>query len=290
MHKNSVPVLMVNGRISDKSFGGYKWVKPFIGSVLRKIDFFSMQTDSDAERIIYLGAPQEKVQVTGNLKFDQEITVGAKKESLRKNLGLPPSHQLMVAGSTHSGEDEIVLEVYRNLHKRFPSLSLLIAPRHPERTAKVKTLVKKAGFIPVKKTTLAQTPTDHSVSDEPPTVIILDTVGELCGIYGLADIVFVGGSLVPKGGQNPLEPAALGKPVLFGTHMDNFKEIVEILKQTGGGIEVRDKNDFKQAAAKLLDDPQTSERLGLAAKKAVEKNRGAVEKNIAVIEKYLESE
>lgn len=285
MYMHSVPVIMINGRISDKSYRGYKYAKPFIGPVLKEIDAFSMRTEEDAARIIHLGAPQERVQVTGNLKFDQkddERTEGEIAE-LKKSMGLGPEHRLMVAGSTHPGEEEIVLEVYKNV--KTPNLILLIACRHPERVPKIEELVKRMGMSSIRKTELAKT--QNIGSGNPPPVILLDTVGDLAGIYSLASIVFIGGSLVPKGGQNPLEAAIWGKPVIFGPHMENFREITKLLMQSGGGMQVKNKEEFQSAAMRLLAEPEYAEKLGRAARGVVEENRGAIDKNIALIEKYL---
>lgn len=287
MHKNSVPIVMVNGRISDKSYQGYSMAKPFIAPILKKVSAFSMQTKEDAARIIHMGAPPDRVQVTGNLKFDQKLDSGSEKEplKLRKSLGLSPDHLLIVAGSTHPGEEELILDLYKNIS--VPNLVLLIACRHPERVAKIESLVEKMNLTSIRKTGLKNAPGDYINSCNPHPVILLDTVGELSRIYSLATIVFVGGSLVPKGGQNPLEPAAWGKPVIFGPHMENFKEITTLLIQAGGAIQVRDANEFQEAVKKLLTEPETSVRLGQTAYEVVKKNRGAVGRNIAVIEKYF---
>jgi 3-deoxy-D-manno-octulosonic-acid transferase len=281
MHKNSVPIIMVNGRISDKSYKGYKRAKPFIGPVLRMISAFGMQTREDAARIIYLGAPEELVQVTGNLKFDRKPDNCPEEEilKLRKSLGLSPHNVLMVAGSTHPGEEEIVLEVFKNI--LCPELVLLIACRHPERIYKIEELVGKMGLTSIRRTESGK----NTGPGNP--VILLDTIGELSRIYSLATVVFVGGSLVPKGGQNPLEPAAWGKPVIFGPHMENFREIFELLKKTGGGIQVNNAEEFQEAAQKLIDEPDTALKLGQSAREAVKKNQGAIGRNIAVIEKYF---
>ncbi|RMG01945.1 MAG: 3-deoxy-D-manno-octulosonic acid transferase, partial [Nitrospirae bacterium] len=233
-----VPVVMVNGRISDKSFDNYMRFRFLIRKVISRVSRFCMQSEGDAERIIAIGAPPERVTVTGNLKFDS----GSPPPVPDWAASMPKP--LIVAGSTHPGEEELVIEAFKRLKSTHPSLSLIIAPRHPERAEEVEKLLKEAGFDYSRRTELKEGST--------PDLVILDTVGELGGVYGAGDICIVGGSFVPRGGHNILEPASFGKVILTGHHMENFPLSEEFFSR-GGAYRVRAEELFEKIDSLLKD-------------------------------------
>lgn len=272
--------IMINGRISDRSYGKYKLARPFLASTLSGVDAFCMQSQVDADRIISLGAAREKVCVAGSMKFDSAIIdapgLGA---AMKESLGLGAGEELFVAGSTHRGEEAAVLSVFKRLTADFPKLRLLIAPRHIERSDEVDRAVSSAGLGVVRVSSLDRV----SGRGAPSPVFILDTIGRLNEAFSLATIVFMGGSLVRRGGQNPIEPAALGKSVLFGPYMFNFKNVVKILLDNDAAVQVQDERGLYSAAATLLKDKNRMRDLGWNAKRAVTANRGATGRSVEAI-------
>jgi len=281
---NSIHSVMINGRISDRSIGKYRLVKPFLKKTLSKIDAFCMQDAIDAERIIGLGAQPDRVKVTGNMKFDVEASanVGA-PDVVRRSLGLSADDQLIVAGSTHSGEEEVVIEAFKELTPDFPTLKLLIAPRHVDRVEEIENVIKKYGFEPVRVSKLNPIPN----TQYPIRIMVLDTIGHLNEAYSAATLVFIGGSLVKHGGQNPIEPAVLGRAILFGPHMFNFRYITEVLLKEGAALQVTGREDLAGNLKTLLEYPLKRSRLGNNAKKVIAKNRGATKKNLEKISGIL---
>ncbi|MEA3328139.1 MAG: 3-deoxy-D-manno-octulosonic acid transferase [Candidatus Omnitrophota bacterium] len=284
LFKKEVPVALVNGRISASSFKGYQKARFLLRGILSKISLFCMQTKLGAERIISLGAPAERVKVSGNMKFDQpglgQFSI-EKIEQLRALLDLQNGSELFVAGSTHNGEEKALLDVYRNLNRRFPGLKLLIAPRHPERTSQIERLVSKYGFKPIRISQLLTHNAQRTTHNSP--VFILDTIGQLRMLYALATVVFVGGSLLRRGGQNLIEPAVLGKPVISGPHFFNFQDVGDMLISKNGAIVVKDKPELEKAVVELLDEPSKRLLLGQRAKEVVEANLGATDRCIELI-------
>lgn len=279
LYKKNIPIVVVNGRISDKSFPRYRAIKLLIRPILNRISLFCVQTSTDRDRLISLGVSKERIEVTGNMKFDLEPVVFKFDTSQIK---LSDREQLLVCGSTHPGEEEIALRAYKKLLKEFPDLRLLIAPRHPERTKDIEKIIIKYGFNPVRVSQLNQS-TSQPVNL--PTVFILDTIGQLLSFYSIADIVFVGGSLVKKGGHNILEPALLEKPVLFGTYMFNFRSIFELFINNQAAILVRNEGEFIGEIRYLLNNPSRITTLGIKARELVLQNRGATHRNIERITK-----
>ncbi|MGC2423725.1 MAG: 3-deoxy-D-manno-octulosonic acid transferase [Nitrospirota bacterium] len=279
LHDENIPSLIVNGRISPRSLKGYSRFRFFFRRVLPLVSRFLMQSEMDAERIIQLGAPPDRVSVAGNIKFDQAIVAG-KPAVTRAALGIPEGAKVFIAGSTHQGEEDEALKAYKKLLMAFPDMVMVLAPRHPERFAAAEESVKRAGFACRRKSTLTPGPSSGSV-------LLLDTMGELAGTYAVGDINFVGGSWAEVGGHNILEPASFGKPVLFGPVMHNFRDISRILKDCGAGIEVRDGEELATEAAKLLCDPARYSALGKAALEAIEKNKGALAKDFKAVEEML---
>ena len=281
---NSVPSVMINGRISDRSIGKYRWVLPFLKSTLSKIRAFCMQDTIDAERVISLGAPPDRVKVTGNMKFDVEVPVNIPaKDAIRQSLGLKEGDELFVAGSTHEGEEETVVGAFGELILEFPKLKLLIAPRHIGRVGKIEKIIKKSGFEPLRVSRLNESRTTNNER----RIMILDTIGHLNEAYSAATLVFVGGSLVKHGGQNPVEPAVLGRPILFGPHMFNFRYITKVLLKEGAALQIAGKEDLVKNLKMLLMDPLKRSEFGDNAKRAIAQNRGATKKNLEKISEIL---
>jgi 3-deoxy-D-manno-octulosonic-acid transferase len=279
--RRRIPAMIANGRISDRSFRRYRWVRGLMRRVLADVSVFAMQTDEDARRIIALGAPPSRVVVTGNLKSDLlPEAAGDDPAGWRARLHLGAGARLWIAGSTHRGEEAVVLDAFLRARTRCPELALLLAPRHPERAGEVEALIRERGLLAARRSRL---PADGA----PGAVIILDTVGELAALYALAEIVFVGGSLVPIGGHNVLEPAMRGKPVLVGPHMSNFREGAELLQRSGGGLVVKDAPELERELARLLEDRDLARRMGDAAREAFAGRQGAVSATLDLVGLHL---
>jgi 3-deoxy-D-manno-octulosonic-acid transferase len=274
-------VVLTNGRFSPRRLAWYRALFGLIGNPLRALDLFLMREDDEAERALALGAPTDRVKVTGNTKFDALLSgaAGRAEDEPRLTLDLPEGAKVLIAGSTHDGEEPIVLSVFRRLLLDHPDLRLVIAPRYIERAARVLSLVQGEG--------LSVRLRSQGKTSPAPRVIILDTIGELSSAYRLATLVFVGGSFTNRGGQNILEPAACGKPVLFGPNMDNFRDSVQILVGRGG-IQVNDAEQLFRVAHDLLGRPEKLAELGALAKAAVSQVSGASARNVDQIATLLE--
>jgi 3-deoxy-D-manno-octulosonic-acid transferase len=247
-------------------------------NVLNKISLFCVQADIDAERLIRLGVPKDKIRVAGNMKFDTEDKAPP-ADKYRPLLELKPQEQLWVCGSTHPGEEEIILEAYAKLLAEFPRLKLLIAPRHPERASEISVMLSKLGFRAGFISKLPLQPCNCVAR----SVFILDLIGELVSFYNIADITFVGGSLVKKGGHNILEPAALSKPVITGPHMFNFRDIAGSFIENKACVVVDDAQGLYAAVKDLLGNPEEINRITQRAKEVILKNQGATRRNIEYI-------
>ncbi|MBI2002446.1 MAG: 3-deoxy-D-manno-octulosonic acid transferase [candidate division NC10 bacterium] len=275
-----VPVVLINGRISPRSYPRYRRVRRLFAQVLRGIRLFCMQTPEDAGRILDLGAPAERVHVVGNLKFDLAVTGDPQDGSaVRRMLGLPPSRPVLVAGSTHRGEEAPVLEAFHAVRSAVPDLTLLLAPRHPERLEEVETLLERTGVAWSRRSRLP--------ASQPPPVILVDTMGELAWLYAAGTVVFVGGSLVPIGGHNVLEPAAYARPVLFGPHMGNFAEMARLFLEQGAAIQVMNADGLAAEILRLLQEPRLAGRMGEAGRGIVETHRGAGRRTLDLLEALL---
>ena len=275
-----IPSMVANGRISDRSFRRYRRVRFLTSRMLRDVAVFAMQSEEDARRIIALGARPERVIVTGNLKTDLAPPEAGAETLWQRLLGIAEDDLVWIAGSTHRGEDAAVLDAFARLRARFPQLVLLLAPRHPERVPEVERLVIERGLKAVRRSDL---PGGRDRS----AVIILDTVGELAQIYRVATVVFVGGSLVPTGGHNMLEPALLRKAVLFGPHTSNFRESADALLAAGGATLVGEGAQLERHVDLLLGDADLRRRMGEAAFQAVVGRQGAVKHTLELVERYL---
>ena len=280
LRENGIPTILSNGRISSASYKRYKTFRFFFKRVLKGFSIFSMQSERDSRRIISLGADEEKVITAGNIKFDQDILTADIKDldNLQKCLHFSGKEKIFVAGSTHKGEEEIILKTFESLKESFPGIKLLLAPRRPERFNEVEDLVRERGLSVTRKTLL------DGGADGYFDVMLIDTIGELRMIYGLGTVVFVGGSLVDKGGQNLLEPASYKKPVFFGPHVDNFTSIAKALQEGGGGIQVRNGDELLSQAKRFLSNPSLLESAGNSAWKILNEGRGAVESNLELID------
>ena len=258
-HQRGTPALLLSGRLSERSFNKYSRLSWFFGVVWRRFALMGMQSEADAGRATRLGADPKKVSVTGNLKladsgngFHQDPPI----ESVFDPKNKSDRHRVLVAGSSHRGEEEILLEAFRCLKRSFPDLQMVLAPRHPQRFAEVEKLLKVKGMRFGKK---SQTNGRSLFAED---ICLLDTLGDLQAVYALGDVAFVGGSLVDAGGHNLLEPARLRRPVLFGPYMSNFAAIATEMKQTGGGVEVRNLEDLVRALTELLSDGDKRRAMG----------------------------
>jgi len=278
--RRGVPAMIANGRISDRSFRRYHRVRFLTARMLRDIAVFAMQSQEDARRIIALGAPPGRVVVTGNLKTDLTPAEAGGEAVWQQLLGLATNEPVWIAGSTHRGEETVVLDAYTRLRRRYPDLVLLLAPRHPERVPEVERLAADRQLATVRRSELP-------ASREGAPVIVLDTVGELAKIYSVASVVFVGGSLVPTGGHNMLEPALLRKPVLYGPHTTNFRESAELLLAAGGAVLVDEPERLEPRVAELLADPARRSRMGEAGLHAVIGRQGALKQTMELVERHL---
>jgi 3-deoxy-D-manno-octulosonic-acid transferase len=236
-----------------------------------------MQTESDANRLKKLGVSASKIKVTGNMKFDQlgRINVSGYKEKL----GLGSADKLFIAGSTHCGEEKIILNAYKVVLSKFPGLKLLIAPRHPQRSAGLLKIISRAGFNGIQVSRL----NTKNLSGTVNPVFVLDTIGELANFYTAADIVFVGGSLIKKGGHNILEPASLAKPVIFGPQMFNFRDIAGLFIENKAAILAENREDLVSSIEALLNDSTKVAQLTDNAKKVIMQNQGATKRNLEAI-------
>jgi 3-deoxy-D-manno-octulosonic-acid transferase len=277
--KRRVKTVMINGRISSRSYPRYRLIRPFFKRVLGDIDRFCMESEESARRLLDLGADPARVTVTGSLKFDSlEIPPASHvKPRLLRFFRISPGRTVIVAGSTMRGEESAVLRAFARVKTTMPAALVVLAPRQPERFGEAEQLARAAGFVTMRRN-------DLPIDVEPRAdVIVLDTIGELAQLYQLATAVFVGGSLVDHGGHNLLEPAIFGKPIVFGPHMQNFREIADAFVTQGAAVQVRSGGELEEVMLALLTDPVRRARMGAAARALVEANRGAKEKTLAVI-------
>ena len=273
--RRRVTVLLVNGRMSQKSADQYRKFPWFFRWLADAVDVFSMRTQADADRVLALGVPKEKVLVTGNIKFDAR----GGNSFLEEDNPNSEEYSLIVFGSTRPGDEGPVMDAIVRLKKDHPHLNFLIAPRHLERCEEIESLILEYG---VGFTHHSQLTVDHE--DDKGKIILLDTMGELNQYYARATVAFVGGGFNPRfGGQNIIEPAAFGLPVIFGKHMDNFEEEARLFKESGGGIQIDDPKELYPTLHRLLTDSEERDRRGKAAAETIRANQGAVEKTIELI-------
>jgi 3-deoxy-D-manno-octulosonic-acid transferase len=284
--KRGVKTAVINGRISARSYPRYKLIRPLFRRVLADVDRFCMQSEESAHRLKDLGADPGRVTVTGSLKFDSlelpsPTLHGQPRERVLRFFRVSSHRTVIVAGSTMRGEEAAVLEAFRKIKTTRTHAIAIIAPRQPERFGEVERLSREAGFVTIRRSEL---PIDAEPRAD---VVVLDTIGELAQLYQLATAVFVGGSLADHGGHNILEPAIFGKPIVFGPHMQNFREIAEAFVANDAAIQVETERELDAAILSLVRDPVHRARLGAAARALVEANRGAKDKTLAVIGELL---
>lgn len=279
LRARSVPAIVVNGTISDRSFRRFKRFGFFFRDIFASIELFCARTADDMRKAIEAGVIPSKARAFGNLKFDLDPEVPSKERlaDIRRVLGIGQTEMVIVAGSTHAGEEVQVIKAFQALRTERPGLRLIIAPRHPERFSEVEAIIKSAGLVYSRKT-----------APNGGDVILLDTVGELMTFYAIATVAFVGGSLVEDvGGHNLLEPAFFSKPVVYGPHLTTYLSMAELLEKTGGGFRVDSEKGLTEILKTLLQDETLAARAGGAAKKAVEANRGAAEKTVEAVVGFL---
>jgi 3-deoxy-D-manno-octulosonic-acid transferase len=284
-----IPAVLVNGRLSSRSFGRYRLIRSFLRQVLGAVTVCLMQSDRDAERMVALGAQPDRVIRIGNIKFDQPLPdrINGPGALSWARLGLAEGEELIVAGSTHPGEEEALLTAYQTLVREFSNLVLLLAPRHVERAAEVEAEVKGIGLPALRRSLLGTPGGNHGPSG--PRVLILDTRGELASVYREAVLAYVGGTLIPVGGHNLLEPAVWAKPVFFGPFTDHCAEIATQLSRAEGMIPVRNGAELAEAMAHLLRNREDLQKVGIAAQQVVEENRGALQRSLDHIGKVLDA-
>src|SRR5688572_15239724 len=288
-HRAGVKTVLVNGRISSRSYPRYRLGRPFFRRVLRHVDRFCMQSEESARRIVDIGAPRERVTVTGSLKFDSLELPGPTAADRGRNrvlryFRISPDRPVVIAASTLKGEEEPVLEAFQRVRATMSTALLIIAPRKPERFDEAERLARRAGWNVARRTELR-------VDSEPRhDVVVLDTIGELAQLYQVATAVFVGGSLVDAGGHNILEPAVFGKPIVFGPHMQNFAEIAQAFVDNGASIQLRSPRELETVLLELLSDPVRRASLGAAARALVEANRGARARSLSAIAQVFPSD
>ena len=278
-HRN-IPLLLINARLSERSVAGYRRVHGLASETLAAVTEIAAQSELDAARFVSLGAAEQRVTVTGNLKFEQRVphSLLERAEVLRRDWGV--GRTVWVAGSTHEGEDELLLDVFRQLRERFSDCLLVLVPRHPERFERVAELCRQRHY----RTLLRSEGVPCASAIE---VFVGDSMGEVSFFYAASDVACVGGSLVPHGGHNLLEPAALGVPVVTGPHVFNFVEISELLQQAGACVKVDDSVGLSATLSLWLGDANERHRVGQCGREVVEKNRGALHSIMAMIDRHL---
>lgn len=279
-----IPVMMVNGRISDKSVGRYRYLHTVLKSMLDTVDTFCMQSAIDAEYIIRLGADPKRVVVTGNTKFDQNYTnvTQDEKQLICEQMGFAQGSPILVAGSTHNGEEEALFVALQKVRESFPQAKLIIAPRDIMRVDELTSLAANFGFVAKRRTLLLnKSSNDHDI-------VLLDTIGELGKIYSVGTIIYVGGSLVERGGHNILEPAAHGKPILVGPHMFNFKDTYALFSSRKACITVDNAITLAEKILYILNNEQVQQDMSRETLAIIDENRGAAYKSMRYLQEILD--
>ncbi len=283
--RRNIPLMLANGRISGRSFPRYRRFAWFFRPVLHRFDALGMQTEADRERILAAGAPPQRSLVLGNLKYDipsSPVTSDERRDA-RARFRIPFDLPVLTAGSTHLGEEEQVLAAWQGAHNQHAGLLLVLVPRHPERADEVERLIRDQGVEVVRRSQLERLDGWCHAG----MVLLVDTVGELMPLYALADLAFVGGSLVPAGGHNLLEPASRGIPALFGPCMDNFREITGLVLAYGAGVQVADWQQLQQEVAAFLTTPELAQVIGANGLKLLRDRGGATKRYLAVLDEVL---
>lgn len=280
-------VAIINGRLSQRSHRGYRRLRGPLGPTLRRLDAVAVQTDDYASRFVDLGVPSSRVRVTGSVKYDGLETDrgNPRTRALRQLLGLRPTELVFVAGSTMEGEESAALDAYRVARREHPNLRLVLVPRHAERFDRVAAWLGQQGEAVLRRSEVG----GGSTSGRGAPVVLVDTIGELSVVWGLADVAFVGGSLLPgRGGQNMMEPAAFGASVLFGSHTANFRETVEQLLARRAARRVSDASELTQALLEDLEDPEAAAARGAAARAFVLAQEGAADRTLTELDRLVD--
>ena len=280
-HQHGIPLMIVNARMSRRSLRGYRPLRALARSALACVRLIAAQSRSDAARYRLLGADPQQIVVTGNMKFDMSIPVNAIADGVAMRALWGAQRPVWIAASTHEGEEVAVLDAHRRVMQELPDALLLLAPRHPERFRLVEHVVRGRGFSVVARSALGSPTAAHQV-------FVIDAMGQLMPYFAAAQVAFIGGSLVPIGGHNVLEPAALCTPVLVGPHTFNFEEITLSLIQHHGAGRVADSTQLAYRVLQLLRDPLQRQRMGQAAQEVFERERGAVQRVMQMVDAVLQ--
>jgi 3-deoxy-D-manno-octulosonic-acid transferase len=288
-HACGTRVVVVNARLSGRSLGRYRLVRRFTRRVLENVDLICAQSAREAERFRSLGAEAERVVVTGNLKFDAKPPeAGELTARLEKALQLAPRRPVLVAASTMPGEERLLLSAWAEIRRVHPQALLILAPRHPARFETVAQLLAREGWGFVRRTALEENEQKLASQISSAEILLLDTIGELAGIFKVGDVAFVGGSLVPTGGHNLLEPAFWTKPIVCGPHMENFQDIAQLFVEAGAALQVPDLASLSRTILSLVADAGRRQQLGAAAKQLLERESGATLRVLEHLEEWLD--
>ena len=289
-HEFGAGIILINARLSRRSFRRYRLLRPLMRRVLEQVDMVCAQTEADAERFRHLGAAPERVALAGNLKFDSEpprlAAFPRLLERAAANTGRGP---VLIAASTMQGEEPMVIEAWRKVRAQYPKALLILAPRHPVRFDEVAQILAGSGYTYTRRTHLASQEPEISSQVAAPEVLLLDSIGELASILDLADVVLMGGSLVPRGGHNILEAAYWAKPVVFGPHMENFQDIARLFLEAKACVQVRDEKELVESVLNLFGDRAASRQLGERGKLILETQTGATARVLEQIRRLLEA-
>jgi 3-deoxy-D-manno-octulosonic-acid transferase len=277
--KRNIPVVVINGRVSDHSFSRMRRLRPLLGPLFDHVDRFGMQTTEDGERLRDLAVSPERVEILGNIKFDSP-TPAARPDVESRLRALANGRTILIAGSTMPAEEDQILEAFHQAGGGENAM-LILAPRHPERWAQVEVLVQQSRFRCLRRTDLETATTD-------PDVIILDTLGELASLYRIALSSFIGGTLVPTGGHNPIEAAQHASAVVVGPSMENFREIARVFNQAEAWVQIGDSRQLAEVWSRWLSAPEQAEEVGARGKKVVDSNRGALDRTLTFVQPLVE--
>ncbi len=287
-HARGLPVLLVNGRVSDHSFRGYHRVRYFTRRILPMLDLAAVQTPQDGDRLVALGLPANRVRVLGTAKYDVASADVAGEDHARTALAralITNQDQILLGGSTWPGEEQDLLDAYKSLKTRHRNLILVLAPRHVERTPEVLKEIRSSALRVVRRTEVSDLELKVAFK---PQVFLLDTTGELKHYYACADVIFIGKSLRQHGGQNPIEPALYGKPIVMGPHTENFRAVVEDFKAADALLEVHDLQSLRRTVDDLLANPARRRQVGEAAARVVQEKRGSVGETLDLLDRLLD--
>lgn len=285
--RRQVPIVLINGRVSERSYRSYRWIRPVMQRLLPHLTRIATQNQTYADRLASLGARPSQIVVTGSIKFDrvEANRSNPRTDEIRLSFGIQSDETVFIAGSTQAPEEAYALKTYQQLKSEFPKLRLVLVPRHKERFDEVAEIVQQAGLSLRRR---SHTPSEQSRTVEHSIpVLLLDTLGELAACWGLADVAFVGGSLTQRGGQNMIEPAGYGAAVLCGPHTHNFKDVVAMLLDADAARVVKSPDELTSTVRQLLSDPETTRDMGCRARELVQNQRGATTRTIALIQEAM---